>query len=148
MCIRDRYREEDKLKGEMKLDDVNTIIPKTLADNEYNPLYLKPPKILMTTSRNPSSRLNQFLKELSVVFPNAIRINRGSYVSKDLVEMCQAKEFTDLIILHEHRGEPDGMIISHMPYGPTLFLGVFNTCLLYTSPSPRDRQKSRMPSSA
>ena len=26
--------------------------------------------------------------------------------------------------------------------------GLFNTCLLYTSPSPRDRQKSRMPSSA
>ena len=24
----------------------------------------------------------------------------------------------------------------------------FNNCLLYTSPSPRDRQKSRMPSSA
>ena len=24
----------------------------------------------------------------------------------------------------------------------------FNICLLYTSPSPRDRQKSRMPSSA
>ena len=27
-------------------------------------------------------------------------------------------------------------------------LGYVNTCLLYTSPSPRDRQKSRMPSSA
>ena len=27
-------------------------------------------------------------------------------------------------------------------------LGVYGTCLLYTSPSPRDRQKSRMPSSA
>ena len=25
---------------------------------------------------------------------------------------------------------------------------IFNVCLLYTSPSPRDRQKSRMPSSA
>ena len=25
---------------------------------------------------------------------------------------------------------------------------LFATCLLYTSPSPRDRQKSRMPSSA
>jgi hypothetical protein len=25
---------------------------------------------------------------------------------------------------------------------------VYKTCLLYTSPSPRDRQKSRMPSSA
>ena len=27
-------------------------------------------------------------------------------------------------------------------------LTVSKTCLLYTSPSPRDRQKSRMPSSA
>ena len=27
-------------------------------------------------------------------------------------------------------------------------LGCWATCLLYTSPSPRDRQKSRMPSSA
>ena len=27
-------------------------------------------------------------------------------------------------------------------------LGRLETCLLYTSPSPRDRQKSRMPSSA
>ena len=26
--------------------------------------------------------------------------------------------------------------------------GTINSCLLYTSPSPRDRQKSRMPSSA
>ena len=27
-------------------------------------------------------------------------------------------------------------------------IGMSRTCLLYTSPSPRDRQKSRMPSSA
>ena len=27
-------------------------------------------------------------------------------------------------------------------------LGKVDVCLLYTSPSPRDRQKSRMPSSA
>ena len=27
-------------------------------------------------------------------------------------------------------------------------IATHNTCLLYTSPSPRDRQKSRMPSSA
>ena len=29
-----------------------------------------------------------------------------------------------------------------------LVCGISNICLLYTSPSPRDRQKSRMPSSA
>src|SRR5674476_1424343 len=31
--------------------------------------------------------------------------------------------------------------------GILLHQGESNTCLLYTSPSPRDRQKSRMPSS-
>ena len=31
---------------------------------------------------------------------------------------------------------------------PEKFTNVTNGCLLYTSPSPRDRQKSRMPSSA
>ena len=30
----------------------------------------------------------------------------------------------------------------------TIIVGDFNTCLLYTSPSPRDRTRSRMPSSA
>ena len=29
-----------------------------------------------------------------------------------------------------------------------MIIGPFALCLLYTSPSPRDRQKSRMPSSA
>ena len=32
--------------------------------------------------------------------------------------------------------------------GSTVLLVPFYICLLYTSPSPRDRQKSRMPSSA
>ena len=35
-------------------------------------------------------------------------------------------------------------------YGPEVipYAGHYEGCLLYTSPSPRDRQKSRMPSSA
>ena len=33
-------------------------------------------------------------------------------------------------------------------YGPKLKFEYYRPCLLYTSPSPRDRQKSRMPSSA
>ena len=31
---------------------------------------------------------------------------------------------------------------------PHKYLAFYEVCLLYTSPSPRDRQKSRMPSSA
>ena len=32
--------------------------------------------------------------------------------------------------------------------GSPVMIRIFKACLLYTSPSPRDRQKSRMPSSA
>ena len=35
-----------------------------------------------------------------------------------------------------------------LDYSEEFVLASSNSCLLYTSPSPRDRQKSRMPSSA
>jgi U3 small nucleolar ribonucleoprotein protein IMP4 len=40
------------------------------------------------------------------MFPNAQRLNRGNYVMSQLVQACQANNVTDLIIVHEHRGEP------------------------------------------
>ena len=39
-------------------------------------------------------------------------------------------------------------IISEVRIMDRIALVIGNSCLLYTSPSPRDRQKSRMPSSA
>ena len=46
-------------------------------------------------------------------------------------------------------GEPT-IIVQNMPAAGSMAATnyMFSTCLLYTSPSPRDRQKSRMPSSA
>ena len=38
--------------------------------------------------------------------------------------------------------------IVHCAHNAGKFLSLRESCLLYTSPSPRDRQKSRMPSSA
>mmetsp|Transcript_6561 Transcript_6561/g.10546 ORF Transcript_6561/g.10546 Transcript_6561/m.10546 type:complete len:164 (-) Transcript_6561:79-570(-) len=61
--------------------------------------------------------------------PNSIRINRGGYVLKDLVKICQTNSFTDLVLLHETRGEPDGLIVSHLPYGPTAYFGLSNVVL-------------------
>ena len=44
------------------------------------------------------------------MFPNCQRMNRGNYVISQLVHACTANNITDLIIVHEHRGEP-GMIV-------------------------------------
>src|SRR5678810_870510 len=42
----------------------------------------------------------------------------------------------------------DGSLLIMMRKDSMKYVGLTYYCLLYTSPSPRDRQKSRMPSSA
>lgn len=48
---------------------------------------------------------------------------------EDLINLCLNKNLTDLILLHEHRGQPDGMIICHFPVGPTVYFGLQNVVL-------------------
>ena len=49
------------------------------------------------------------------MFPSCQRMNRGNYVINQLVHACTANNITDLIIVHEHRGEP-GMLYIHVYY--------------------------------
>ena len=102
---------------------------KTHIDDEYSRVGIQDPRILLTTSRDPSSRLTQFLKELRLIFPNSQRINRGNAVIKELIEAARSNDFTDVVIVHEHRGEPDGLIVSHLPYGPTAYFGLSDVVL-------------------
>ncbi|KAJ1548772.1 snoRNA-binding rRNA-processing protein imp4, partial [Cladochytrium tenue] len=108
--------------------------PRTHVDDEYAFAGVKDPKILVTTSRDPSSRLQQFAKEVRLLFPNAQRINRGNYVVKDICDACRANDVTDLIVLHEHRGQPDGLVVCHFPYGPTAYFSLHNVVLRHDIP--------------
>ena len=112
-----------------ELADDKTMVARTHIDDEYEEAKYRDPKVLVTTSRNASQKLIQFQKELKLIIPNAIRINRGNYVLKDLVKISQANNFTDLILIHETRGEPDGLIVCHLPYGPTAYFGLSNVVL-------------------
>ncbi|KAI0049636.1 Brix-domain-containing protein [Auriscalpium vulgare] len=116
------------LATDLPFDEAQTD-PTTHIDSEYSRAGILDPKIVVTTSRDPSSKLLQFAKEIRLVFPNSHRINRGNYVVKELAEACRANDVTDLIVLHEHRGTPDAMIISHFPHGPTLYLTLHNVNL-------------------
>ncbi|KAG6493660.1 hypothetical protein ZIOFF_048653 [Zingiber officinale] len=131
--------EEAALRQEIDLEDEYTAVQKTHIDDEYATASEKDPKILLTTSREPSQRLGQFVKvcfctlpivifhlELKLVFPNAARMNRGSQVISEIIEFCRAHEYTDVIFVHEHRGEPDNLVICHLPFGPTAFFELLN----------------------
>ncbi|XP_047250382.1 U3 small nucleolar ribonucleoprotein protein IMP4 isoform X2 [Capsicum annuum] len=101
--------EEAALRKEMDLEDENNAGPQSTIDDEYAHAAEKDPKILLTTSRNPSAPLTQFVKVIS-----------------EIIDTGKSHDFTDVILVHEHRGVPDGIIISHLPNGPTAYFGLLN----------------------
>ncbi|QRW15011.1 Brix domain protein [Ceratobasidium sp. AG-Ba] len=115
--------------GKTMTMDESQAEPSTHIDDEYSRAGIMDPKIVITTSRDPSSKLLQFAKEMRLVFPNSHRINRGNYVVKELADACRANDVTDLVVLHEHRGVPDALIVSHFPHGPTLYFSLHNVGL-------------------
>ncbi|GMG28565.1 unnamed protein product [Aspergillus oryzae] len=87
------------------------------------------PRPIVTTSRNPSVRLGAFAKEIRLLLPTSIRLNRGGLVLPDLVSSANAAALTDMVLLHEHRGTPTAMTISHLPHGPTASFSLHNVVL-------------------
>lgn len=122
-------REAGKLKKHLDAEDDATAVQRSHIDDEYASAGWRDPKVCVTTSRAPSSRLKQFAKEVKLIFPNAQRINRGATGVDELVDACRAADFTDIIVLQETRGEPDAMIVSHLPFGPTVFFTLSNTVM-------------------
>ncbi|CAL1679233.1 unnamed protein product [Lasius platythorax] len=103
-------------------------------DDEYRWAGVEDPKIVITTSRDPSSRLKMFAKELRLIFPNSQRMNRGNYEMKQLIHACRANDVTDFIVVHEHRGVPDTLVMCHLPYGPTAYFTLSGVIMRHDIP--------------
>ncbi|TKR77627.1 hypothetical protein L596_018561 [Steinernema carpocapsae] len=104
------------------------------VDDEYRWAGTKDPKVVITTSRDPSSKLKAFAKEMRLVFPNAQRMNRGNYDLKMLVQSCRGNDVTDFVVLNETRGVPDGITVCHLPFGPTAFFTIQNVVMRHDIP--------------
>jgi U3 small nucleolar ribonucleoprotein protein IMP4 len=99
-------------------------------DDEYSLLSgLTDPRPLVTTSRSPSTRLATFSKEIRLLLPTSIRLNRGNLILPNLLSSAKASALSDIILLHEHRGTPTAMTISHLPHGPTASFSLHNVVL-------------------
>ena len=81
-------KEKEAVAKDLALADKNTIVARSHVDDEYEEAKYRNPKLLITTSRDPSQRLVTFQKELKLIIPNSTRVNRGSYVLKDLIKIC------------------------------------------------------------
>jgi U3 small nucleolar ribonucleoprotein protein IMP4 len=110
--------DESKDDNEMDIDD-EYVLTSGIID----------PRPLVTTSRSPSARLGAFAKEIRLLLPTAIRLNRGTLVLGDMVSSATSAALTDMLLLHEHRGTPTALTISHLPHGPTASFSLHNVVL-------------------
>ena len=44
------------------------------------------------------------------------------------------RQVTDMVILTETRGKPDGLIVSHLPFGPTAYFTMMNVVMRHDVP--------------
>ncbi|KAL7348604.1 U3 small nucleolar ribonucleoprotein [Encephalitozoon intestinalis] len=77
------------------------------------------PKIMVTTSRSPSSQLLHFSKHLSLVL-NGENVIRGQLCEEEISDLAHKHEYTCVIIIHENRGRPSALAVSYFPFGPTM----------------------------
>ncbi|GAO14714.1 hypothetical protein UVI_02028720 [Ustilaginoidea virens] len=104
-------------------------------DDEYAQLSgIVDPRVLVTTSRDPSTRLSAFAKEIRLLLPTSVRLNRGNLILPDLVKSAQTAGLSDIVLLHEHRGTPSALTISHFPHGPTVSFSLHNVVLRHDIP--------------
>ncbi|ORC90936.1 U3 small nuclear ribonucloprotein (snRNP) [Trypanosoma theileri] len=114
------------LKKFTELDDDQTRTLQSTVDDEYATAGVEDPHVLVTTSREPSQKLLEFAKEIRLIIPNAVRMNRGNLSVRQLMDAARRGQYSDVVVLQESQGVPDSLTISHLPLGPTVVFTIHN----------------------
>ena len=99
-----------------------------ISNDEYRRYFEKSyePKVLITSTDNPHKRTIAFMQELSRIIPNSEPRWRRNTSIKKMVKQCESAGFTDVIIVNEDNRIPNGLVISHLPEGPTAYFKLSN----------------------
>ena len=134
MCIRDRSKfpvSEGKLidsKLEKKINQIRSICSLALSIRKKEKLKVRQP-------------LNKIIIPVKDKYEKQdIENAKAQIISEINVKSIEFLDNKDSLLIKELK--PNFKVL-----GPK-YGAIINSCLLYTSPSPRDREKSRMPSSA
>uniref|UniRef100_A0A8C5KR13 Brix domain-containing protein n=1 Tax=Jaculus jaculus TaxID=51337 RepID=A0A8C5KR13_JACJA len=123
-------REALASQGSPEFDDSGGDGVTSHVDDEYRWAGVEDPKIVITTSRGPSSHLKMLAKELKLVFPGAQRMSQGRHEVGVLEGACKASGVTDLLAVCE------GLMVSHVPSGPTAYFALRDGVVRQDHPDP------------
>ncbi|KAG8132584.1 putative Ribosome production factor 1-like protein [Naja naja] len=113
--------ENQRVYDETTVDPNDEEVTLDDATDEFAPYFNRQtvPKILITTSDRPRGRTVRFCEQLSTCIPNSHVYYRRGLALKKIIPQCISRDFTDLIVINEDRKIPNGLVLSHLPEGPT-----------------------------
>lgn len=120
--------DNEELQKELELDDFSSYFERSYE-----------PKVLITFADNPVTKTRKFGLELSRIFPNALVKIRNKSSVKNICKSAEREQFTDVVIINEDRRKPNGLLVIHLPSGPTAHFKVSNVKL--TSDIKRDHKE-------
>lgn len=109
-------------------EDVIEEINCDLEEDEFSSYFRKEytPRVLITFSEKPIKASRKFAAQLCKIIPNCSRIGRKNTSVKSIVADAAKKRFTDVIVINEDRFEPNGLLLIHLPEGPTAYFRMSN----------------------
>lgn len=121
-------READQTTVQNIEDSDNEELRKELEIDEFSEYYTKSytPKVLITYADNPVTKTRKFGIELARIIPNALAKIRNRSSIKKMVKSAIKEEFTDLMIINENNRQPNGLLVIHLPNGPTAHFKLSN----------------------
>lgn len=113
--------ENMRVKDETMVDPQDSEVVADLATDETATYHTRQvePKVMITTCDRPRQRTNKFCKELKKIVPNSQILYRRGLDLKKIIQQAIGAGFTDIVVVNENRKEPNGLVVCHLPDGPT-----------------------------
>ncbi|XP_076237117.1 putative ribosome production factor 1 [Calliopsis andreniformis] len=122
-------REKDETTVTGDLDDEENAELKVDFENDEFASYYKhsyEPKVLISYADNPTRKTRIFGREMTRIIPNSISLYRNRSSVKKMVKSAIERNYTDIIVINEDQCKPNGMLIIHLPDGPTAYFKLSN----------------------
>ena len=71
-------------------------------------------------------RTIRFVKELTRIIPNSTPLWRKNSSIKKTVKQAIANGYTDIMVINEDNRMPNGLVVTHLPEGPTAHFKLSN----------------------
>ncbi|XP_014471520.1 PREDICTED: probable ribosome production factor 1 [Dinoponera quadriceps] len=122
-----REKDETMIVGDLE-DEANLELKVECQNDEFAAYYRQDyePKVLITYADNPNRKTRIFGRELTRIIPNSISLYRNRSGVKKIVRSAIPRNFTDVIIVNEDQCKPNGMLVIHLPDGPTAHFKLSN----------------------